>query len=425
MHNNKSCLKILLSFIGTIMLLLCLGGCGAEPDARDSVVLIETGILHDGGKWEPFIYGTGFFIGRTGEDPFTVVTSGQTADIAGEITSAADSDGKAEIRAYLRDGTFISANITVSDIQKNIAVLKLEEPAAQYVPLKIELPDAGVVGKTVRIVGFPVSSDAPASEDELIFTVREEVVRRIYTEAGNGVRHLLVSSGTAGEMPGAPVLNEKGNVIGICCGYYPPGEDNAGNIPLQESKKYFESIEVVKIMVDTNNIVNETEAAFPWLPVIIIVAAAIVAIFIILIVVRVIVKKKNPPRIQYSGAGPIPTASSDPSGDSGYRIECVGGALAGKKIMIKTTGALVIGSRPGMCSVVIPGNPAGVGSRHCEVWFNGSGVCIRDAGSPYGTVLSTSVRLAPNEMAVLNEGDGFTIGTEQQFVIRKKKGKII
>ena len=92
--------------------------------------------------------------------------------------------------------------------------------------------------------------------------------------------------------------------------------------------------------------------------------------------------------------------------------------------MIKMSGALVIGSKPGMCSVVIPGNPAGVGSRHCEIWYNGSEVCIRDAGSSHGTVLSSAVKLSPNETAVLKEGEGFSIGTdEQKFVIRKKKEK--
>ncbi len=424
MSLKKCNLKILISLVGIVISLLCLGGCGAEQEVRGSVVLVETGLLHSDDMWEPLVRGTGFFVGKHGTAPDTVITSGRTVGITGEKITVPYTEAKTEIRVYVSGEKYINSALAASDADHDIAVLRLSEPSVSNVPLKTAIPYDEMTGSNVRIAGYTGATGSSEDVTKAELLVKTATVERIYTEAGSSVQWLLLNGDTAGYLPGSPVINENGSVIAVFCGNYPPGTDTAEDSPENKKAEYAESIEVTKMLLDSKLIANEAEAAFPWLTVVLIAVSVIIAIFAILVIARVIARKKNPPKLQANGQGPIPTVSSEQSGDSGFRIECVEGALAGKKIMIKTSGTLVIGSKPGMCSVVIPGNPAGVGSRHCEIWYNGSEVCIRDAGSPHGTVLSSAGKLSPNETAVLKEGDGFSIGTdEQKFVIRKKKEK--
>ncbi len=203
-------------------------------------------------------------------------------------------------------------------------------------------------------------------------------------------------------------------------------EGNASSAVINhESAGYLSDIEDAMTLLDANvsGELPESNSGLPVFVIIIIIAVVVLAAVVVLVIV---LRKKTGQKGQTSANGGNASnqdnAASKASDDSGYRIIGTEGALAGKRIMIKKSGTVVFGRNAGMCSVAIPNAAASVSSRHCEIWFNGSEVCIRDAGSTHGTFVSPGRKLAPNETAVLSENDSFWLGTEEQkFKIGVKK----
>lgn len=275
-------------------------------EMRHSVVRIEVGFQGDAG-FEWMSAGTGFFIGKTGEDPSYLLTNyhvidlfldlgkGQQNDFSTfffwwlinvEGMSQEDIEGllanedaansvintllakqyskfagnlaslnwRAVIRVFFDNNDSVEAYLVDNgDSSKDMALLKLDKPTDKRVPLKISVPSEKMVGHDVTAIGYPGASsnfvNAVSDKGENDSTVTRGTISRLATEEGTG-RHLVqydaaINHGNSG---GPLILNETGAVIAL----------NTWGNKLDSNMNFGVSMEEVVPMLKNNNVVFDT-----------------------------------------------------------------------------------------------------------------------------------------------------------------------
>ena len=133
---------------------------------------------------------------------------------------------------------------------------------------------------------------------------------------------------------------------------------------------------------------------------------------------------RKPTDHERAGAGPAvaqPQQQNQPD-DSGLRLLCISGSLAGKRYMIPTNGKVVVG-RAADCGVIIPTGTAGVSAHHCEVWVEGHKAYVSDLGSTYGTFVEPGTRLTSGQTYGLQINQRFWLGDRaESYQIVEKRG---
>ncbi len=78
---------------------------------------------------------------------------------------------------------------------------------------------------------------------------------------------------------------------------------------------------------------------------------------------------------------------------------------------------LLIGRNPVSCQIVLPADEPCVSRIHCQVRYNHQTdtLLLKDMGSSYGTFLKGGIRLQPEQVAVLEPGQEFYVGTTQNM----------
>ena len=146
----KKISKRLLSLIAALCMLAALVSApalAAEENAvsnvRNSVAVVNTGFDADG-QWFSFGHGTGFFVGTPGEEPQYLITNHHVIDAfteygSGELVNLETDDisltGRAKIRVYYDSSTYDEAYLVDSNEIKDIALLKLDQPTEERIPL--------------------------------------------------------------------------------------------------------------------------------------------------------------------------------------------------------------------------------------------------------------------------------------------------
>ncbi len=459
---------------------------GAEADistTRHSVVCLEIGVENDAGDWFGLSSGSGFFVGDPKKNPEYLITNhhviqqyidggkGERVPIAvddnGNVTQPRDGImGRMRIKVFFDSTTFIQASLVDSDNVKDVAILRLDEPTSLRAAIPLESPDDSIAGKSVYAVGYPdIAQNAfynPTSAlGERDATITKGAVSRLTNVRGSGVKVVQTDTNIAAGNSGGPLINDNGDVVGVCCGSVTFW--NAQGV----ATDVFYAINVVEAMslLDRNSIAYTTGPVSEGIPMWVWIAgggglALIIIIIIIIAAVSGSNKKKRaaqaaaaaqmaapmqaPGMMPGAMAGGMPMGQpvqpmgqpmqqpvnmmpvgSQPHlqpGDSGYRIECLAGALAGQRIMVKLSGSAIFGRNSASSNVVFPENTPGVSSRHCEVWLENGLLYIRDLGSSHGTFLQPGIRINPNQPTPLKEGTIFWLGTEdQKFIITMKR----
>ena len=451
---------------------------GAEADisaTRHSVVCLEIGVENDTGDWFGLSSGSGFFVGDPKKNPEYLITNhhviqqyidggkGERVPIAvddeGNVTQPRDGImGRMRIKVFFDSTTFIQASLVDSDNVKDIAILRLDEPTSLRAAIPLESPEDNIAGKSVYAVGYPdIAQNAfynPTSAlGEKDSTITKGAVSRLTNVRGSGVKVVQTDTNIAAGNSGGPLINDNGDVVGVCCGFVTFW--NAQGV----ATDVFYAINVVEAMslLDRNSISYTTGPVSEGIPMWVWIAGGgglllIIVIIIIIAAVSAGNRKKRAaqaaaaaamaPPMQAPGMMPngmpmqpmgqpmqqpvnMMPAGGQPHlqpGDSGYRIECLAGALAGQRIMVKMSGSAIFGRNSASCNVVLPETTPGVSSRHCEVWLENGLLYIRDLGSSHGTFLQPGIRINPNQPTPLKEGTIFWLGTEdQKFIITMKR----
>lgn len=417
-----------------VFLLACmlLSGCAKEKsfthqDAKNGVARVHCVVKTQSGQALFGGWGTGFFVGKEGENPEYLITNHHVVDDylnygSGEWLTMNLKDGssvalKAYLDIYFDEETSVQGYVVAYNENADVAILRLDSPTDQRISLKLRKPTNDMVGTTVYGIGFPGLSDnatfdAVSRSGFNDMTVTSGTISRLLTSSGSGTRRIQTDMVIQHGNSGGPMVNEAGEVVGINS-WGIPGSD-------QEQNYYACDISEAILLLNRNGIpftLAEDEEESNNLPLYIGIAATVVVI--LAIVVIVFLKKKKADKSASSNTPCTPPANPE---DSGFRLQCTGGALSGKRVMIRKRDTIVIGRNPSECNVIYPNTP-GISGKHCAVWYEGGKILLKDLGSSHGTFVQPGMRLAANQTMELHVGDSFYLGTPQEcFVIAEKRG---
>lgn len=392
--------------------------------------------------------GSGFFIGKSGENPQYIVTNCHVIDdyvSAGEggtFTSLydyiVDADGNVygivvaasscELRIYYSQDDYDVAYVDCyGDSDKvDLAVLRLRNPTTKRRALKLMIPAEDMVGETVYTVGYPGNADNYFTDASQYgvgdATVHKGSINKFVTSSGVGVDRIAIDATVQHGNSGGPLVTEKGYVIGVNTNVYStsPYENQ-----IEADYYAINASELVRFL-DKNNISYELAGGVPVGLIIGIIAAVVVAAVAVILMV-VLRGHKGGARTK-TGAGTgvgIETGAVAPviaSPAQEYRIQGVSGAFAGRRFAINEGVPVRIGIDPSANDLVFPAGTAGVSRRHCVLTLKNGQIWLQDVGSSYGTMAGAQ-RLVKDQPVTLRMGDRFSLGSDQQtFVITRKGG---
>lgn len=388
--------------------------------------------------------GSGFGVGKKGESTDTFVTN---FHVVGEQPYQME-DGSVQTLPPLAVWILKNSNAwvpgvgldTSNAISCNVLYAKEEYPdiaviqAVEEVPERVALPlledeNKVEVGDAVYALGYPATSDytegtvygttLPGGVADV--TITSGIISRFTTSSSLGDTRLIQHDATInGGNSGGPLIDSRGSVIGINT-YKIGGGENTDN------SSYSVRIDYIKDVLDDLHIEYDLYQEDSGLPVTMVLAVAAFALLVIAAAAVVMARKKKRPRVS-PAAAPAPAAGSAKAsggqsiaGDSGLRFQGVSGAFKGKRFAI--TAQVRIGRDPAKNDFVYPAGTKGISGVHCILVYQDGQLYLQDLGSTYGTFVNGGQRLAANQAVVLQTGDKFCLGSEEEcFVITRKGG---
>lgn len=378
--------------------------------------------------------GSGFFVGKSDEDPMYLVTNCHVVEGYIDLDEGGKDgyvyifrtgelyDGKelfilakkCEMRIYYDDKDYDVAYVECyGDSEKvDLAVLKIRNPTNKRHALQIMIPTEDMVGETAYTLGFPGNADnelTGASHYGLNdMTVHKGSISKFAVNEGKGVERIQTDATIQQGNSGGPLVTEDGYVIGINTNVAYSVDNN-----LVESDYYaINSSELTKFL-DRNNIIWElcdqnSEAAVepdiesgpdsepeptqqaqdptqapdptpeptpdPGVNPIIIICAVIGVVVIIAVVIVVLSKKKKAvPAAQAAPATEAaPAAQAAPAQPKAAQRAIV------RSMAVQHNGLTVeVGNKPVLigrdyanCQVVFSENTAAVSRKHCSVSYD-------------------------------------------------------
>ena len=157
-----------------------------DQSVLDGIVLISSGAPDSTGEMS-YWRGTGFFVGRQGEDPQYIVTN---CHVVEEFILAGKALGGGERAVFFDEDTEEEAYLVDYDYEKDVALLKLAEPTDQRVALSMREAPESALGNEVYAVGYPLAADltvqSVTSASKSDATVTTGSISRFLTESGTG-----------------------------------------------------------------------------------------------------------------------------------------------------------------------------------------------------------------------------------------------
>ena len=451
--------RLLALFIAVLLCTtLCLPSFAAfDPDTRNGVVVVAIYFDDTSGNSYALGWGTGFFVGKSGENPTYIVTNhhvvedfidlgeGQLVDLTvdgGIIT------GRAKIRIHYDSRDYEEAYLVGYDEIKDLAIVKLGSPTSKRVSLPIMTPTDSMVGSPAYALGYPglaenIFADATTSFGKNDCTVTTGTISRLFRTSGTGRASIQLDLEINHGNSGGPLLTENNVVIGINTWGY-NGEDGTLKyavsveelIPLlnQYSVPYTDGSALPEPEPDNGSTAAPTtETTAPVVtpapaadfPVWAIILIAVFVVAVVAVVLALALSKKNKPAPQ--AAAPVQQAApaqpvqhtmpmqqprpSAPSKRGGVRS--LSSQHRGSVIQVGATPILL--GRGADCTVVYGANTPGVSGKHCSLSFDAASgtFTLTDLQSTYGTYLQNGQKLTPNMPYRLRSGDQFYLGEPQ------------
>lgn len=441
---RKRVMAICMTAMLALAMLFCMettAGASGETAAqsRSGVVRILVQ-LPDGN----IAMGSGFGVGKKGESTDTFVTN---FHVVGEQPYQME-DGSVQTLPPLAVWILKNSNAwvpgvgldTSNAISCNVLYAKEEYPdiaviqAVEEVPERVALPlledeNKVEVGDAVYALGYPATSDytegtvygttLPGGVADV--TITSGIISRFTTSSSLGDTRLIQHDATInGGNSGGPLIDSRGSVIGINT-YKIGGGENTDN------SSYSVRIDYIKDVLDDLHIEYDLYQEDSGLPVTMVLAVAAFALLVIAAAAVVMARKKKRPRVSPAAAfapaaGSAKVSGGQPiAGDSGLRFQGVSGAFKGKRFAI--TAQVRIGRDPAKNDFVYPAGTKGISGVHCILVYQDGQLYLQDLGSTYGTFVNGGQRLAANQAVVLQTGDKFCLGSEEEcFVITRKGG---
>lgn len=438
----------------TLTMLFCMettAGASGESAAqsRNGVVRIIAQ-LPDG----TFALGSGFGVGKAGEPTNTYVTNYHVVGEQAYQTENGDTVTLPPVAVWImkNSNAWVPATMSVDtsnavscnviyakSMYPDIAVIQTVEEVSDRVALPLAGDEKKIeVGDAVYALGYPGTSDnteltvygnkMPGGTEDV--TITSGIISRFTTASRWGNTRVIQHDAAINHgNSGGPLIDDRGAVIGI--NTYALGEDSLEGDEVKSS--YSVRIGYIKDVLDDLDIAydvyEEGAGDDNVMSTMVVVGAVVVVLLVIAAVVIVMArKKKKPAAPSPTASAPSPAAAPAPSpaskpiaGDSGLRFQGVSGAFAGKRFAI--TSQIRIGRDPSKNDFVYPAGTKGISGVHCILVYQDGQLYLQDLGSTYGTFVGGGQRLAANQAVVLQPGDKFCLGSEEEcFVITRKGG---
>lgn len=379
MHLKRIVSVLLAALLLAMVPLNALAADNPVPKAKQAVVCIVSGIGYQNGK--PYTYdgyygiGTGFGVGRSGEDAQIFVTNNHVIS---------DKQYKPYDQVYIfvdnadfyDESSVVPCRILYADPQVDLAIIQAEAPIPGVGTLPLRSAKEIKTGDDVYALGFPAIADELADSNHYTvddITVTDGIVSR-RLQIG-GVDYMAHTAKINHGNSGGPLIDTAGNVVGI-------NTLGIADVENADLRCYAFDIDYAIDVLEQLEL-PYTKAAGNVGGLSLAAAAAIgvgIAVVLVLAVVLLLRKKQS---------GKVPKVL----------IQAICGPLQGQSWELLTS--LSIGRNPGE-SIVLPPDTSGISRRHCLLARRGDQVTVTDLGSSYGTFLNGSRITANQPVAVPN-----------------------
>lgn len=379
MHLKRIVSVLLAVLLLAMVPLNALAADNPVPKAKQAVVCIVSGIGYQNGK--PYTYdgyygtGTGFGVGRSGEDAQIFVTNNHVIS---------DKQYKPYDQVYIfvdnanlyDESSVVPCRILYADPQVDLAIIQAEAPIPGVGTLPLRSAKEIKTGDDVYALGFPAIADELADSNHYTvddITVTDGIVSR-RLQIG-GVDYMAHTAKINHGNSGGPLIDTAGNVVGI-------NTLGIADVENADLRCYAFDIDYAIDVLEQLEL-PYTKAAGNVGGLSLAAVAAIgvgIAVVLVLAVVLLLRKKQS---------GKVPKVL----------IQAICGPLQGQSWELLTS--LSIGRNPGE-NIVLPPDTSGISRRHCLIARRGDQVTVTDLGSSYGTFLNGSRITANQPVAVPN-----------------------
>lgn len=380
MHLKRIVSVLLAALLLAMVPLNALAADNPVPKAKQAVVCIVSGIGYQNGQ--PYTYdgyygiGTGFGVGRSGEDAQIFVTNNHVIS---------DKQYKPYDQVYIfvdnadfyDESSVVPCRILYADPQVDLAIIQAEAPIPGVGTLPLRSAKEIKTGDDVYALGFPAIADELADSNHYTvddITVTDGIVSR-RLQIG-GVDYMAHTAKINHGNSGGPLIDTAGNVVGI-------NTLGIADVENADLRCYAFDIDYAIDVLEQLEL-PYTKAAGNVGGLSLAAVAAIgvgIAVVLVLTVVLLLRKKQS---------GKVPKVL----------IQAICGPLQGQSWELLTS--LSIGRNPGE-NIVLPPDTSGISRRHCLLARRGDQVTVTDLGSSYGTFLNGS-RITANQPVTVPNG---------------------
>ena len=398
---------IVMGLFSMVLGVMGFAGKGITPnEARHGVVFVYTEFT-DG----QYLYsgtGTGWAIGIPGKPVEYIVTNGHV------VQNAYLTGGVMQVYFSLAENDYMVPQVVYYSApeEKDIAILRLPSPTDKRTALQLRESNSIEIGETAVALGYPsvANSTSYRAFDEEDITMTQGIISRRAQPVGSQYEAFQMDVSISAGNSGGPLVDQKGNVIGInTSGIYNTESGASVNyaIMIDELIRVLDNEQIDYALANSGLLWVPNWMGYMFLP---------IGILFLLCGGILFLKTMNGTARQLIAGKKGPREKIHPV------LRGLSGPFAGQ-VFDLSKGTIVMGRDPATCHIVFEKNMPGISGRHCQVSYQAAddSFVLADLGSGFGTYLDHGKKLPAQVPEKLMAGDGFYLcDTNVRVIVTKE-----